>query len=641
LTASPVDRSGWALRFAGVASLAALWALLRPYVGIVHDSRIYIGRALADLSPHTIGLEYAFVHDGQSRFSLFPRLIDRLVVAMGAGQAALLVTAAGLALWVVAAAYLFSRVLRGPALWAALVCLAAFPAGYGGHDIFTWAEAFATPRIFAEAASLTALGLILDGRRLTAAIALAVGAALHPLVALSAAAASVMLLGFADRRWWLLFPAAMLAGLGAALLGAPVVDRLLQTIDPQWLAVLQHRSPYLFPPSWLPANWALVVCQAATLVLAYRGAPPTLRRLILATGVVGVLGVAAAALVPSLLIVQLQLWRATWLASVLAAGLFAFCAANLWRGGNAQRAALAILAAAWIGQTSLPMAAFGAGVAILLAVLPRAETAPRWALGLAWPYLIFIAAGMGGIEIWHVLRSAAGLPVEAWLSAPAVASTTLLRAGLVAFAIWRALRPPGAQPGWRSWALAAAGAAAAVGGCLTWDARPAFAKLAEARHGAPILASVLAGGSVMWLGDRGSSWLLTGEPEWWSARQGAGTLFDRELALEWARRVRLLSRAQLVRPDAEFLGSQGQGVLPAVRLPGLLMLCGTPQAPAWIVAPIERVDPAALVRASSVWRPTARDVAPDATGERLTSVSAYAIFSCARLALRPAAAPAR
>ena len=641
MTAEPIDatpgRGGWTARFAAVASLAAVWALLRPYAGIVHDSRIYIGRALADLSPQTIGLEYAFLHDGQSRFSLFPRLIDGLVAALGPGLAAELISAAGLALWVSAAAYLLSRFLRGPSLWAALACLAAFPARYGGYDVFSWAEPFATPRIFAEAASLVALGLLLDGRRLAAAALLAIAIALHPLVALPIAAAAVVLLGFADRRWWLLFPAAGLAALGAALAGAPVADRLLQPIDPQWLAVLQHRSPFLFPRNWAPANWALLVCQAATLILTYRGAPSGLRRLIVAAGVVGALGIAASALVPTLLVVQLQLWRAAWLVSVLAAGLFAFCAVHLWRGGRAPRSALAMLAAAWIGQASLPIAAFICGLAILLAVLPRAEALPRWALGLTWPYLLLIAVGMAGVETWHLLRSAVGLPLEAWLSAPAVASTLLLRAGLVAFAVWWALRPPPARPPSGFRLLAAVAVVGAVIGFLTWDARPPFAKMAEARPGAPRLASTVPGGSVVWLDDRGSSWLLTGEPEWWSLRQGAGGLFDRQLALEWRRRFDILARAHMVRPDIDFAAAGSLFGERPVGAASLREVCASNDGPAWIVAPLERVEPASLALAASIWRPAAQDIVPAPSGGRMTRISAYAIFSCSRLGGRPSA----
>jgi hypothetical protein len=641
MTVEPIEattgRAGWAARFVAVASLAAVWALLRPYAGIIHDSRIYVGRALADLSPHTIGLEYAFLHDGQSRFSLFPKAFAQLVSALGPGPAAQLLSGLGLVLWVAGAAWLFSRFLKGAGLWGALICLAALPAGYGGHDVFSWAEAFATPRIFAEAASLAALGMILDARRGAAGALFVVALVLHPLVAAPAVAVGVACLGMTDRRWWLLFPLGLLAAVGAALAGLPVASRLFQAPDPQWLAVLQHRSPYLFPARWPADSWALAICQATTLALTWRGAPASLRRLIAAAALAAVAGVLTTAFAPSLLVIQVQPWRAAWLGSLLAAGLFALCGAALWRGGPAARAALAALATAWVGHASLPMATLGCGLALLLAFAPRARTLPPWALRLTWPYFFAITAGMWVIEIWHLLRAGSGLPLEAWLSAPAVSSTIAVRAGLVALAVRFTLASPPARLGGRLPLFAAAATAAAIAAGLCWDARPAFVRIAESQAQAPPLARALAGGSVLWLGDFGSSWLVTGAPEWWSIRQGAGGLFNRQLALEWRRRFGVLAGAGLIRKDIDFAAAGGLAGEPTVRASALRDVCGSQDGPAWIVAPVERVEPASLARAVAVWRPAVRDIVAAASGGRLVRVSAYAIFSCSRPAAGPAA----
>jgi len=643
MTAEPIEakagRAGWSPRFVAVASLAAVWALSRPYAGIVHDARIYVGRALADLAPRTIGLDYAFLHDGQSQFSLFPRVFAQLVSALGPGPAAQLLSGLGLVLWVAAAAWLFSRFLKGSALWGALVCLAVLPAGYGGHGVLSWAEPFATPRIFAEAASLAALGMALDGRRIAAATLFALALALHPLVALPAAAVAVAWLGMSDRRWWVLFPLGLLALLGAALAGLPLADRLLQAPDAQWLAMLELRSPYLFPARWPAASWALAICQATTLALAWRDAVAPLRRLVAVAALAAVAGVLTTVAAPSLLVIQVQPWRAAWLGSLLAAGLFALCGAALWRRGPAARAALAMLATAWVGHDSLPMAAFGCGLSLLLAFVPRARALPPWALRLSWPYLFVVATGMGAIDVWHLLRSGAGLPLEAWLSAPVAASTIAVRAALVALAVRLTLAPPSTRLDRRPRLFVAAAAAAVAAGGLCWDARPAFARMVESR--APPLAATLAGGSVLWLGDLGSSWLITGAPEWWSIRQGAGGLFDRQLALEWRRRFDLLAGAHMIRPDIAFGGSGGLAGEPRVGAPGLQEVCGSRGGPAWIVAPVERVEPASLTRAISVWQPAAQDVVAGPSGGRLIRLSGYALFSCSRLGGRQSAASPR
>ena len=125
-----------------------MWALLRPYAGIIHDSRIYVGRALADLSPHTIGLEYAFLHDGQSRFSLFPKAFAQLVSALGPGPAAQLLSGLGLVLWFVGAlAASASVVAAAMAVWPRL------SKGPGPGAITYWGQVrgLASPQAVAEA----------------------------------------------------------------------------------------------------------------------------------------------------------------------------------------------------------------------------------------------------------------------------------------------------------------------------------------------------------------------------------------------------------------------------------------------------------------------------------------------------------
>ena len=60
---------------------------------------------------------------------------------------------------------------------------------------------------------------------------------MHPLVALPAAAAGVVLLGFTDRRWWLLFPAALLVAY------LTFVSGYLAICDPDAVVVPICRAP--------------------------------------------------------------------------------------------------------------------------------------------------------------------------------------------------------------------------------------------------------------------------------------------------------------------------------------------------------------------------------------------------------------
>jgi len=58
-----------------------VFALGRPYRGIIQDPQLYIARAVADLDPSGVGRDLMFVHDGQFGFSLF-RYVARAMVAL-------------------------------------------------------------------------------------------------------------------------------------------------------------------------------------------------------------------------------------------------------------------------------------------------------------------------------------------------------------------------------------------------------------------------------------------------------------------------------------------------------------------------------------------------------------------------------
>ena len=237
----------------GVA-VTALWFLCRPYAGILYDSRIYMERALGDLDPSGLGRQFDLIHDGQTGFSIFPPLLRHAVSAFGPGPAAMAISGLGLLLWWMAAMFLVSRLFTGRAFWGALICLAAFPVTYGGFAILHAAEALATPRVFAEAAGLAALALLLDKRRLAAVALWVLAMVLHPIMGLAVAGVGVCWLGFADRRWFFLAGGVVLAVLAAAVLQAPVAARLLEPIDTAWRQVLLERCPFLFPQLWPDHN---------------------------------------------------------------------------------------------------------------------------------------------------------------------------------------------------------------------------------------------------------------------------------------------------------------------------------------------------------------------------------------------------
>src|SRR5262245_21759135 len=108
------------------SAAAAVFALSRPYAGIVGDARLYISRGLADLDPAGVGQDAAFLNDGQSGFSIFPPLLDRLIALMGPSDAAQMLTAVGLAVWFLALVAL-ARSIETRSRWTIPLVVAVLP----------------------------------------------------------------------------------------------------------------------------------------------------------------------------------------------------------------------------------------------------------------------------------------------------------------------------------------------------------------------------------------------------------------------------------------------------------------------------------------------------------------------------------
>jgi hypothetical protein len=619
-------RSQTLARGLAVAAVVLLWALMRPYPGIEFDARIYVGRALANLHPDSIGRELAFVHDGQSGFSVFSRIMTPAAALLGPGAGAMAMTIVGLALWLGAAAFLLSRFHRGALLWAGLVCVAAFPPAYGGFAMFEWGEAIATPRIFAEAAGLAALGFLVSGGWLAALALAAVAAAFHPLMALPMAGVGLLWLGLRDRRWLLLPAAGALAVLAAAAAGVPMAARLLAPIDQEWLRIIADRSPQVLPGHWPVSAWGLPICQAATLLLAANVSSEPLRRLLAASLLVAAAGTLAGLIWPSVLIAQLQLWRAQWLMSYLAAALFAACATGLWGRGDKGRLALIFLAAAWLGRENPLFAAFACAAAGALRFgWPRSELPPSVMRLAILLFAVFAAVVLIG-QIGVVGRGFAGLPAEYWLSVSTWQRTALFSLPFGAAAVAAAtgvLRLDG--PRMRAAAMLGVALLAAML-ALTWDDRREILRAKEAGAGAEVLRARLTDGAVFGLDSSGTTWLWTGRPEWWSQTQGSGVVFDRGLAIEWDRRLGVLIQAGLLTPADRRIYSERRATDPQVTARGLDVLCRTRDAPRWVIAPAGRTDAGLARRAALTWRSPAPEHQRAAHG--IAVAQDFVVFDC-------------
>ncbi|WP_237480321.1 hypothetical protein [Lichenibacterium dinghuense] len=624
------------------AALVPLFLLLHPYRGLVQDARIYIGRGLADRDPAGVGQDMMFAHDAQTSFSLMRGLVDAALHVASPGEASMALAFLGGLAWLLGAAALMRALSSGRTAWAAMVCVIALPATYGAYGVFSYIEAVATPRMFAEAAVLGALAASTRGKRLPCVVLLGLAAAFHPLMALPGVAIVAVSLIGEDRRWLVPVAAAGGAVLAAAVLGISPADRLLRPVDPTWLAILRGRSTYLFPSQWPTASFGPILCQAAT-VLAAAALAAGRRRVLL----LSILGVAACGLAgswafgdlrASTLVAQVQLWRWLWPLAVVGQASLALVAVALWRRGAVARLALATIVCMNLMSALLPGAALLAAVALALVAATLRQVAiaraPFYALCMAVAALVLWLSDFAGstLVLVSVLRSAAaeGGAVD-W---PMVAAIGLPSVPLAAGAI--ALALPSAPPrGWSAplgsaLALVCIGAAAA----WLWDGRSAERRLVDDPAGDPALRAMVgsAPGDVLWIDDDSEGWFLLGRPAFLNEAQAGPILFSRDLAVEWADRAALLLDLGLVRPENvhPWLSTHRSARDLVLTVDGVARFCADPRRPAAIVAPGDQRGAAPPGAQAGLWRPATpltRPV-PDDAGIHWRSIALLTVIRC-------------
>jgi hypothetical protein len=618
-----------------IFSIAAVFVLSRPFSGISGDGRIYIARALADLDPSGIGRDFMFVHDGQSRFTIFTFLADRFVEALGPSAAALSIAILALAVWL-AAMMVFTRTLAlGRCGWLILIFVAVLPVWYGPYPLMKFGEGAPTPRPFAEAFVLVALAALVQGRLALAAFVLACGSLFHPIMALPGFCLLFAMLCIKDRRWIAVGIATCLAAIAAAALDLPFIHRLAVIIDPDWLSLLRLRNPYLFPTRWSFEAYGLIAVQIVTLVIAADNASARARFVFLAAAGVGILGFLTAAILgdwmPLLFIVQAQTWRWMWLTSVVSVGAFAVCSVELWRNGSAPRLALALLALGWMCWDEPFLACAGAAGSAILYVWGKHRL---FAVNPVVVASIFAAAVLFGLA-WRALEFRSFLDYYLNSKPPGVSAKFepfwdihLLSIPIViGAAIWvlRARRSSHLSA-----ALLSVIAASAV--ILFWDDRGSAGKLTYSDRHPPELAAMIAEkpGEVLWIdSDESLYWL--GRPNWGSHLQGAGIVFSRPLAMLWRERIQALVDYNLV--DKSVLAPrQMLQAITRISRSTIEPFCARADAPAWIVAPLERGTPPPSELAFNIWRPPVRTfkLVQGSDGISWHEIERYAIVACAR-----------
>ncbi|MFG6460699.1 hypothetical protein ACG04Q_03880 [Roseateles sp. DXS20W] len=579
---------------AALIAIAAWMLLAHPYQGIWHDGILYFGQVLLNSRVPGLAQDIFFAGGSQDRYSAYSPLMVPLYAHLGQMGTHVAVLLVGWALMLTAVLALLRRFEpTGPLpLWG-LLALAVMSPTYGGTRVFSYGEAFVTARNFAEPALLWSLVALLAGRW-RAMVGLQLLAALfHPLMALPVMAVSWCHLAGSDRRWWWLLagiPVALLAGFA----GVPPWAGLLKVYDPYWWALVETGNRQVLLANWTLQDHLTVVLDLAVLLAVTRLRPSDAgTRLIYAVVLITVAFFGLTALCVDglhiVLLTQLQLWRAHWVAHLLSMALVPWVLARLWQRGGLWPVSACALALALLnahigtdhGVATLSLWALASLVAW------RVRNASRITVRLACGGIALCALGLSAQQLDGKLRQLSWLsPLTLWdeglfeLAAfPAVAAAGLSMLMLIAR---RGTAGAGIATG-----LSAALLCATV---LHWDQRQDLARAVESppAAGHPFMTHIPADATVYWPDQLLPVWGLLERSSHYAAPQGAGVLFNRDTGLMFGPRKASYRRINEDRERCRTGATLGRSQANWLRcdMPGndrLMTLCADFDAPDFLV----------------------------------------------------------
>ncbi|MCM8594252.1 MAG: hypothetical protein NFV71_02630, partial [Candidatus Accumulibacter sp.] len=527
-----------------------------------------------------------FAYGSQDRFTVFTGLYARAIVWLGLPNAAALLLGLAHVVWLAGVAWLLRGILAGAFFWAGVVLVATLPATYGSLGLLSYGESFLTARVWSEAFSLLAIGCILRGHRATALLAVALAAAMHPVIAF-AAALFVFAYGFALRQQVWLAGIASLLVLVLGQAGMAPFASLGQKMDPLWLGLSVIRSPFVFLDHWQSGEYREPLFFALLLSAAALASAADHRRLWWAAlaVVVGGMGLAWLAVYwPGVVLIQMQPWRVLWLVKILAIAAGVRLVQEFWPVSSYCRLLLGGLVACVFTLDSTGLASAVPLLALLVARRRFAvePAVPVWLRRIGW-----LAVGAVVLEsVFWQLRLAAGSFDfgDPGLARLAVADCLFIfskEGGWIVFpvlvlTVWWLLHH---RPAFGLGLLAASTAVLAYFAAHWQRHSPDQVLLDELREtGHPQLSAIIGPGHLTYWGNGLEHlWFVLHRGSYASFHQAAGTIFYRQTAIEAERRISRLKKLGL--PDARFdwlppVDKQEAEV--PVSLGGLIHVCHDP-----------------------------------------------------------------
>lgn len=310
--------------------LLAFNAIARPCSSPSHDARLYTLQALNAAENGAYGDDVFLRFGSQDQFSIFSRVVGPCVATIGLRWTFFLFYFVFNTLFI-AGLLRFVRALIDDRLIStlALVYLVTAPLAYGGYGIFMVHEQFFTPRLVGATFTLFALERLLRQAFVSAFALLAIGLAMHPLMAFGGVMIAVAHLA------WTLLPTRVFVGITAAgllsfagLLCVPsIATAAFGAMDDEWHHSIRIAVGYNYPDTWPIKDWINLALSFALPIISiftlFRADPSRQRFLgvVVLAGAVGFLTTLAASVLPYALLFQAQPYRVLWILQALQAPL--------------------------------------------------------------------------------------------------------------------------------------------------------------------------------------------------------------------------------------------------------------------------------------------------------------------------------
>ena len=535
-----------------VGAVVVLWLATRPYHGIVHDSRLYTLLAIAAADPGRFASDLFLAFGSQDRFTVFSYVYEPVLVWLGPSHAAIALTLMAHLSWLCGAYWLAWALLRDSrGALLAVAGLVALPGFYGAQLTLSFGEPFLTPRLFSEALTMAALGLMLQKRTGVAVLTATLACAFHPVMALPGAAVIFIYLAWGRRAWWAAAACAGAATCGLAALGIEPFSRIGIRFDPAWFAVILRRSSYAFLGQWSIVDYSILASQAALAALAWRTVEPVNQRLVAVVVAVASAGLGLTLIGGDLgrnqLLTNLQPWRATWLLGMMSHLLAVPVLVALSRKKRGAHPFTKVFA--FSGIAALLFVPLFLVLYVWAAILLTfgAVLAERQARAQATLLPVLLLSAVIALGIGATLMHFAPVPARFLLALPErfwaeMWNFALLLLGACLAAL--TLASPESSPFQRAFRWLQGGLTACVllVAGAGWDQRSDWQKFVEG-GGPPSadLASFLPEhGIVYWNGGVDLLWTRLRRPSYYSCTQGAGVMFFRDTAVTFQHRAESL-----------------------------------------------------------------------------------------------------